>query len=181
MLVWQDIFTDDEVVSDSFKIEDVVDEEGNRVAGLMQVESNVVVKGGDNVDVGCGNAFGGEGEEVVDDSVEKVNNIIDESMGFGYTEIEYGSKSELKTFLKSYCRKLMKHLKASEASDETMAQFKEQAPECVKFLLSKYKDLQFYMFRSMDSEAGMAFAYYPDGAHHPTFLYIKWGLKETKF
>lgn len=36
-----------------------------------QVESSTAVKGADNVDIGCGNAFGGE-EEVVDDSVEKV-------------------------------------------------------------------------------------------------------------
>lgn len=36
-----------------------------------QVESATTVKGADNVDIGCGNAFGGE-DEAVDDSVEKV-------------------------------------------------------------------------------------------------------------
>lgn len=43
-----------------------------------QVESGMTVKGSDNVDIGCGNAFGGD-DEVVDDSVEKVlypNRII---------------------------------------------------------------------------------------------------------
>ena len=38
---------------------------------MWQVESAMTVKGADNVDIGCGNAFGGD-EEVVDDSVEKV-------------------------------------------------------------------------------------------------------------
>lgn len=38
---------------------------------LWQVESAMTIKGADNVDIGCGNAFGGD-EEVVDDSVEKV-------------------------------------------------------------------------------------------------------------
>lgn len=35
------------------------------------MESATTVKGADNVDIGCGNAFGGD-EEAVDDSVEKV-------------------------------------------------------------------------------------------------------------
>lgn len=180
MLVWQDIFTDDEVMSDSFKVSPVVDEEGNEVSGLFQVQSKQVSKGGDNIDIGCGNAFGGE-EEEVDDSVETVNNIIDETVGFGYTETGFESKSDLKTFLKSYFRKIMKHLKSSGADDDKIAAFKGDAQGIVKHLVSLYKELQFFMFRSMDSEAGMAFGYYPEGAHHPTFLYIKWGLKETKF
>lgn len=181
MLVWQDIFTDDEVMSDSFKIEPVVDGDGNEVTGLFQVQSSQVVKGGDNVDIGCGNAFGGDEEEAADDSVEKVNNIIDDSVGFGYTETGFESKSDLKTFLKSYFRKIMKHLKSNDADDEKIGQFKSDAQGIVKHLVSLYKELQFFMFRSMDSEAGMAFGYYPEGAHHPTFLYIKWGLKEVKF
>lgn len=37
---------------------------------FVKVDSAMMVKGGDNVDIGCGDAFGG-GEEV-DDSVEKV-------------------------------------------------------------------------------------------------------------
>lgn len=35
------------------------------------MESATTVKGADNVDIGCGNAFGGD-DEAVDDSVEKV-------------------------------------------------------------------------------------------------------------
>ena len=180
MLVWQDIFTDDEVMSDSHKVSPVTDGEGNEVSGMFQVESKMVTKGGDSIDIGCGNAFGGDAEEV-DDAVEKVNNITDEGVGFGYTETGFDSKSDLKTFLKSYFRKIMKHLKSNDASDEKIGQFKEDAQGIVKYLVSIYKELEFFMFRSMDSEAGMAFAYYPEGAHYPTFLYIKWGLKEVKF
>lgn len=33
------------------------------------------VKGADNVDIGCGNAFGGD-DDVVDDSVEKVRSLF---------------------------------------------------------------------------------------------------------
>ncbi|OWZ05692.1 hypothetical protein PHMEG_00022172 [Phytophthora megakarya] len=180
MLVWQDIFTEDEVMSDSFKVVPCKDLEGNEVSGMFQVESKTVAKGADNVDIGCGDAFGGE-EEAVDDSVETVNNVIDESVGFGYNETGFDTKAELKTYLKSFFRKVMKNLKSSDASDETLAQFKSDAQEIVKFLVSMFKELQFYMFKSFDSEAGMAYAYYPEGAIAPTFCYIKWGLKEVKF
>ncbi|KAG9411550.1 tRNA 2'-phosphotransferase [Aphanomyces cochlioides] len=180
MLVWMDIFTDDEVVSDSHKVVDAKDKEGNPIPGMLEVGSKTVTKGGVNVDVGCGDAFGGA-EEEVDDSVETVNNIIDESVGFGYTETGFNSKADLKTYLKSYFRKIMKHLKSTNASDEKLEAFKSDAQEIVKALVALYDDLQYYMFRSMDTEAGMAFSYYKDGDTTPTFLYIKWGLKEVKF
>ncbi|RLN74004.1 hypothetical protein BBJ28_00009004 [Nothophytophthora sp. Chile5] len=180
MLVWQDLFTDDEVMSDSFKVVPCVDAAGNPVSGMFQVESKTVAKGSDNVDIGCGDAFGGE-EEQLDDSVETVNNVIDDSIGFGYMETGFDTKAELKTYLKSYFRKCMKQLKSSDASDETLTQFKSDAQEIVKFLVSMFKELQFYMFKACDSEAGLAYAYYPEGAVAPTFCYIKWGLKEVKF
>lgn len=40
-----------------------------------QVESGTTVKGSDSVDIGCGNAFGGD-DEAVDDSVEKVRLVL---------------------------------------------------------------------------------------------------------
>jgi hypothetical protein len=180
MLVWQDIFTEDEVMSDSNKILEVKDAEGNVVPGMFMVESRSVAKGSDNVDIGCGDAFG-SGDAEVDDSVETVNNVIDDVIGFGYTETGFDSKAELKTYLKSFFRKIMKNLKSTSASDEQLAAFKNDAQEIVKYLVSMYKDLQYFMFKSCDSEAGLAYSYYPDGAVTPVFLYIKWGLKEVKF
>ncbi|KAF1772498.1 Translationally controlled tumor protein [Phytophthora cactorum] len=166
MLVWQDVFTEDEVMSDSNKVGPCKDMEGNEVSGMFQVESKTVAKGADNVDIGCGDAFGGDDDQV-DDSVETVNNVIDDSIGFGYIETGFDTKAELKTYLKSYFRKVMKNIKSSGASDETLAQFKSDAQEIVKFLVSMFKELQFYMFKSCDSEAGLAYAYYPEGAVAP--------------
>nr|CCA28263.1 conserved hypothetical protein [Albugo laibachii Nc14] len=180
MLVWQDIFTDDEVVSDANQIQLVKDVNGDEIPGMIMVQSRNVAKGSDSVDIGCGDAFG-SGDQEVDDSVETVNNISDDSIGFGYTEISFASKTELKNYLKSYFRKIMKHLKTSEVTDEKLDSFKKEAQEIVKFLVAKYDDLQYYMFRSCDTEAGLSFSYYPDGATTPVFMYIKWGLKEVKF
>lgn len=49
-----------------------------------------------------------------------------------------------------------------------------------RFLLSKYSDMQTFAGESMMAEGGMAFGYYKDGAHHPTFAYITIALEEEK-
>jgi len=59
MRIYQDIFSTDEteIISDSFPW--VVIHEG----AVIEVTSRMVVKGDVDVDVGCGNAFGGKNEE----------------------------------------------------------------------------------------------------------------------
>jgi len=53
MKIFQDVFNDEEVISDSYKFTEVF----GGVA--VEVKSRMVVKGEENIDVGCGNAFGG--------------------------------------------------------------------------------------------------------------------------
>jgi hypothetical protein len=62
-------------ISDSYKINPVV-QDGEEIPGLMESDSTVAAIGVGAVDIGCGNAFGGAGEdEGADDTVEKENNI----------------------------------------------------------------------------------------------------------
>lgn len=72
-----DFTTGTEVLSDSYKI--TYEYEG--VIG--SVKSRMVAKTEDNVDIGCGNAFGGAGEEEQAGGapVEKVIDLVD---AFGY-------------------------------------------------------------------------------------------------
>jgi hypothetical protein len=85
MLVYKDLFTDDEIISDSYPQRPVLNGE-DEVPGLFEVDSRIVAVGGDNIDIGCGSEFGGGDVDVaVDDSIEKENNIISERAGFGYT------------------------------------------------------------------------------------------------
>ena len=86
------------MISDSFPISEVTDSEGNKVNGMFKVKSkNVAVD--DNVDIGCGNAFGGDADEGPPADVETVNNIVD---SFKYQETNLGTASDLKEFLKGY-------------------------------------------------------------------------------
>lgn len=71
-------------ISDALKIQPVV-EGGEEVPGLFEVESAMVTVGGGDIDIGCGNAFGGGGDdEGADDSAQKENNVSGPS-SFSYT------------------------------------------------------------------------------------------------
>ncbi len=60
-------------------------EGGEEVPGMFEVESALVTVGGGDIDIGCGNAFGGGGEdEGADDSAAKENNVSGPS-SFSYT------------------------------------------------------------------------------------------------
>ena len=54
MRIFQDIFTDEEFISDSYNIVLIHD------GVIGQVKSRMVAKQDVDVDVGCGNAFGGQ-------------------------------------------------------------------------------------------------------------------------
>jgi hypothetical protein len=72
MLLYVDAFSNDEIVSDSYDITYVFDNVGG------EVKSNYIVIGGENIDVGCGNAFGGtdEDNEGTDDQAVKVLDVV---------------------------------------------------------------------------------------------------------
>jgi len=85
MIVYKDVISGDEAISDSYKVAHVV-ENGEEVPGLIEADSALVAVGVGDIDIGCGNAFGGAGDdEGADDSVEKENNISGTRAGFSYT------------------------------------------------------------------------------------------------
>lgn len=50
----------------------------------------------------------------------------------------------------------------------------------IRFLLGKFADMQTFAGESMTAEGGMAFGYYKEGAHNPTFAYISKALEAEK-
>ena len=83
-----------------------------QVPGLMYCESKMIPKSSDDVDVGCGNAFGGGGGEEdggpADSGVQMVNNVID---GFQYTETQVGTANDFKAWIKEYMNSLRAAMK----------------------------------------------------------------------
>mmetsp|Transcript_15044 Transcript_15044/g.16298 ORF Transcript_15044/g.16298 Transcript_15044/m.16298 type:complete len:183 (-) Transcript_15044:269-817(-) len=182
MIVYRDIISGDEVLSDAFILKEVIDADGNKIEGLMCCESKNITKS-DDVDVGCGNAFGSgggddeEGGGGVDSSVQTVNNVID---GFQYTETQIGTANDLKAWIKDYMNAIVLKLREKGKPKEEIQAFKATAPEIAKFLIKNHSNLQYYLGPSFDSTT-MVFAMYPDGALTPNFYYIMGGLNAEKF
>ncbi|KAG9139672.1 hypothetical protein Leryth_020092 [Lithospermum erythrorhizon] len=167
MLVYQDLLTGDELLSDSFPYKELC----NGV--LWEVEGKWVVTGAVDVDIGANpSAEGGGEDEGVDDAAVKVVDIVDT---FRLQEQPPFDKKQFVAFMKKYIKLLTPKLDA-----ENQEVFKKNIEAATKFLLSKLSDLQFFVGESMHDDGTLVFAYYKDGAADPTFLYFGHGLKEIK-
>lgn len=78
-----------------------------------------------------------------------------------------------------YIKKYIKLL-SGKLEGEQLEQFKKSIEGATKYLVSKLKDLQFFVGESMHDDSSLVFAYYKEGATDPTFLYFAHGLKEIK-
>ncbi|KAL7145334.1 hypothetical protein ABFS83_07G075100 [Erythranthe nasuta] len=167
MLVYQDLLTGDELLSDSFPYKEI--ENG----GLWEVDGKWVVTGSVDVDIGANpSAEGGGEDEGVDDQAVKVVDIVDT---FRLQEQPPFDKKQFVAYIKKYIKLL-----SAKLEGEQLEQFKKTIEGATKFLLGKIKDLQFFVGESMHDDSTLVFAYYKEGATDPTFLYFPHGLKEIK-
>ena len=167
MLVYQDLLTGDELLSDSFPYREI--ENGI----LWEVDGKWVVQGAVDVNIGANpSAEGGGEDEGVDDKTVKVVHIVDT---FRLQEQPSFDKKQFVTYMKRYIKLLTAKLEA-----EQQEVFKKNIEGATKFLLGKLKDMQFFVGESMHDDGSLVFAYYKDGATDPTFLYFGHGLKEIK-
>lgn len=144
----------------------------------MYCESKNISKADGDVDIGCGNSFGGTGEdEGVDSTVATVNNVVD---GFQYTETNIGTPTDFKAWIKEYMNAVVLKLRAAGKPKEEIQAFKAGAPGIAKFFLQNFSDVQFYLGPSFNPET-MVFSIYPEGALTPNFYYIMGGFAAEKF
>jgi len=166
MLVYQDLLTGDELLSDSFPYKEI--ENGM----LWEVEGKWVVQGCVEVDIGANPSAEGGEDEGVDEQAVKVVDIVDT---FRLQEQPTFDKKQFVTYMKRYIKNLCEKLEP-----EQQELFKKHIPDATKYLMSKLKDLQFFVGESMHDDGSLVFAYYKDGSANPTFLYLAYGLKEIK-
>jgi hypothetical protein len=167
MLVFQDLLTGDELLSDSFPYKEI--ENG----ALWEVEGKWVVQGSVDVDIGANpSAEGGEEDEGVDDQAVKVVDIVDT---FRLQEQPPFDKKQFVAYMKKYIKLL-----SAKLEGEKKEEFMKSIEGATKYLLGKIKDLQFFVGESMHDDSTLVFAYYKDGAVDPTFLFLAHGLKEVK-
>ncbi|KAI1104228.1 translationally-controlled tumor protein [Jackrogersella minutella] len=170
MIIFRDALTEqkDELLSDSFKLKEV-----DGIA--YEADCAMIEIGAVSVDTGA-NASAEEGGDDLDDSAQKVNNIIH---SFRLQPTSFDKASYL-SYLKGYMKKLAKHLKDSGRSDEEVKDFQTKAQAFAKKIIGSFKDWEFYTGESMDVDGMVVLLNYREDGVTPYVTVWKHGLDEMK-
>ncbi|EPR63282.1 putative histamine-releasing factor [Toxoplasma gondii TgCatPRC2] len=171
MKVYKDVFTGDELCSDSYaELPPMDDPSLSEVA--FEVATKRIVKGAEDYGIADNSEEDGGG---VDSTSETVVDVVD---AFRLQETPF-SKKEFGTYIKGYMQRVKGHLEKNHP--DRVDKFMSGAQALVKKILGQFDDFQFFLGESADCEAGVVFAYYKDGEEAPRLIYIRDGLKEEKY
>uniref|UniRef100_A0A7S3SVM1 TCTP domain-containing protein n=1 Tax=Strombidinopsis acuminata TaxID=141414 RepID=A0A7S3SVM1_9SPIT len=165
MLVWKDILSGDEMVTDTFPYS--MPEEYNNAA--LMVKGKYITKKSEFVAIASDDVDDGDadGETVVD--------IVD---AMRLQEVQL-TKKDFMGIIKVFLGKLAKQLEADGKGDR-VGDFKKGATGLVKFVVGKFDEFQFYVGESYDMEASLAMSYTADGEENPTFFFFLDAMREEK-
>jgi len=171
MKVFKDIFSGDELFTDSYDVKlvddimyEVVGKHVTRTEGAIQLEGS--------------NASAEEFDEGTEsNSVSGIDLVIDNRL----TETGFGSKKDYTVYLKDYMKKVQKYLEENGRAGEVDS-FKTNINKVAKELLGKFKDLSFYQGESMDATAMVLIVDYRDvkGEERPILMAFKHGIIAEK-
>lgn len=180
MRVYFDVFSGDELLSDSYPMVSL----HNDV--VFEVQGTWTTKGGEKIDIGRSEATfaiagaereeGGEEEDKVEDVAERVIDIIDK---FSLNETQY-TKKEYTTYIKAYMQKLKKHL--AENNPERVEGFMKGATDFIKYVMGRFDEFKFYSGPSYDTEALYVLSCYKqDSDPAPVFYFFADGLRHQEY
>ncbi|KAL0113675.1 hypothetical protein PUN28_012663 [Cardiocondyla obscurior] len=172
MKIYKDIFTGDEMFSDTYKVKLVDDV-------LYEVYGRLVTRKSGDVEIAGFNPSAEEADEGTDEAVESgvdvvLNHRLQETFAFG-------DKKSYTLYLKDYMKKLVARLE--EKSPDQVEVFKTNMNKVMKDILGRFKELQFFTGTSMDIDGIVGLMEYReiDGESVPVLMFFKHGLEEEKF
>jgi len=166
MIIFKDIITDDEIVSDAFDLKAIGDV-------LYEVDCKMVTEGIGNIDIGA-NASAEEGEEALEDQATLVNDVVS---GFRLQTTNFDKKSYT-TYIKGYMKAVKEKLEATKP--ERVEIFVKGAQAAVKAILGNFKNYEFYVGESMNPDGMVLLLNYREDGTTPFFTIWKDGLSEMK-
>jgi hypothetical protein len=167
MIVYTDVFSDDEFLSDAHAITEVAGNTMFRVIGKMITVT-------DDCDIGLD-------LEDEDDAPPEARTVLNLVESFHLQETQYDKKSFM-GYIKALMKKILTHL---EGKDEEIAVFKAGIQPFVKEVIGSFKEWQFFTGESFDPDASMALCRWetiPEtGESAPVLYYFKHALRANKF
>jgi hypothetical protein len=172
MKIYKDIFSGDEIFSDTYKIK-LIDNV------VYEVTGKLVTRKAGEIQLAGANPSAEEADEGTEEGCESgvdivLNHRLVESFAFG-------DKKSYVAYLKDYMKKLTEKLQ--ETAPDQVEVFKTNINAVMKDLLGRFKDLQFFTGESMDIDGTIAIMEYRDieGISTPILICFKHGLEEEKF
>jgi len=138
MIIYKCLISGDELFTDAFKIER--DGHFYKLTGKMTTRTDKV----DDSVIG-GNA---SQEEAVEANADSSQSGIDIVLNQRLVETGFGSKKEYQAYFKDFLKKLEPALK-EKFPDKDMEQWKKNMTEAFKWVVSEFKEWQFYTGESM--------------------------------
>lgn len=175
MKVWIDLISGDEMVSDSYPHTEVFNGAG------LEVKSRWMTKGAEFTGVAANVDEDAEEGAKAEDGEEAGESVIDILDAFKYNEIQGFQKKEFMAWVKAYLAKVTEKLTAN-GKEARIAGFKAGATDMVKFIISKWDEMQVFAGPKYDMDASLVVAWQKEQSDEgPTFLYFLDGMREEKF
>ncbi|XP_025425178.1 translationally-controlled tumor protein homolog [Sipha flava] len=173
MKIFKDIFSGDEMFSDTYKYK-LVD------GVLYEVYGKLITRKLGDVTLDGANPSAEEASEGTEEAVESgVDVVLNHRLMETYA---FPDKKSFTLYLKEYMKRLVD--KMNENGSTEVEVFKTNINKVMKDLLTRFKDLQFFTGENMDIENGMvAMLEYRDigDDNVPVLMLFKHGLEEEKF
>ncbi|TAQ87868.1 hypothetical protein B7494_g3804 [Chlorociboria aeruginascens] len=168
MIIFKDIITGDEIISDSYDMK-LVDNV------VYEVDCQMITLGAVNVDTGA-NASAEAADEALEDGAVQVNNVVN---SFRLVNTSFDKKQYL-SHLKTYMKKVKELLKEKNTPEETIVEFEKGAQGFAKKIVGNFKDYEFYTGETMDPDGMVVLLNYREDGITPYVTVWKHGLTEMK-
>ncbi|KAK8190179.1 microtubule/calcium-binding protein [Phyllosticta capitalensis] len=169
MIIYKDIITGDELISDSYDLKEI-----DGVA--YEADCRKITIGAENIDIGANPSAEDGGGDDVDDQSQTVLDIVH---SFRLSETSYDKKSYL-SHLKTYMKAVKKALGEKGASEETIKDFESKASGFAKKIIGNFKDYEFLVGESMDPDGMVILLNYREDGVTPFVTIWKHGVTEMK-
>ncbi|KAK2801334.1 hypothetical protein FQN51_005434 [Onygenales sp. PD_10] len=176
MIIYKDIISGDEILSDTFKI---IEAPGGV---LWEVDCKKYVKGKESFQLAGANPSAEDAAEDDDDDTpgEMVHDIEDQFQLNWLKDDSKPSKDHFKGHLKSYVKKVNNKLKETGASEEKIKEFQSGAAAAVKKILGNYDNYDVLMGKEMNPDGMHVLIDFRDDGVTPYATIWKHGLEEMK-
>ncbi|AOA62081.1 Ribosome associating protein [Komagataella phaffii CBS 7435] len=166
MIIYKDIISGDELLSDAYDVKEV--------GGVVyEADCQMVTVGSGDVDIGA-NPSAEEGGEDLEDGAQTVNNVV---YSFRLAETQFDKKSFM-VYIKGYMKRIRAHL--TENAPDQVEAFEKGASAYAKKILSSFGDWDFYTGESMDPDGMIVLLNYREDGVTPYVSIWKHGVKEEK-